>query len=63
MLATQTSGAQVEFLGLTIYDQGNRVDIRHPPTIGASLGVADIMTELRGFPAQITLQYFFSLEY
>ena len=59
MLGAQAPGAQVELFGLTIYYQGNRVDIRHPTTIGVSFGVADIMTELRGFRAQITLQLSF----
>jgi hypothetical protein len=61
VLAAQTSGAQVELLGLTIYYQGNRVNIGHPTTIGVSFGVTDIMTELGGFTAQITLQLSFLL--
>jgi hypothetical protein len=63
VLAAQAPGAQVKLLGLTIYCQGNRVDIRHPTTVGTPFRMADIMTELRGFAAQITLQYLFSLEY
>jgi hypothetical protein len=46
MLGTQASSAQVKPFGLTIYNESNRVNIRHPATISAVLGVAYIMTEL-----------------
>lgn len=51
MTGTQASGAEVETLRLTIYDDGYRVNIGCPAPIGASLGMTDIMTKKRGFPA------------
>ena len=63
MLGTQASGAQVEPLCLTSYNDSSRVDIRHPATIGMALGVAYIVTKLRRFATQITLQYMFSFDY
>ena len=46
MLTAQASGAQVKPFGLTIYNDANRVNIRHPATVGVAFGVAHIMTEL-----------------
>ena len=34
VLVAQASGAQVESLWLTIYNDSNRVNIGHPPTLG-----------------------------
>jgi len=47
MLSTQASGAQVEPFLFAIYNDSNRVNIRHPATFGVAFGVADIMTKLR----------------
>ena len=46
MLTAQASSAQVKLFGLTIYNDANRVDIRHPATISVTFGMAHIMTEL-----------------
>jgi hypothetical protein len=51
MLIAQASGAQVKPFLLTIYDDSNRVNIRHPPPFGVALRVTHIMTELGCFPA------------
>ncbi len=51
MLGAQASGAQVKSFWLAIYNKSSRVNIRHPATFGVAFGVADIMTELRCFPA------------
>lgn len=61
MLGTQASGTEVEAFLFTVYIDRNRVNIRHPATLGMALGMTDIMTKLRGLPTQIALQYFFSL--
>ena len=50
MLSAQASSTQVKLFGLTIYNKSNRVNIRHPATISAALGVTHIMTELGCFP-------------
>ncbi len=47
MLTAQASGAQVESFRLTIYNKSNRMNIRYPAPIGAALGMAYIMAELR----------------
>ena len=46
MLGPQASGAQVESLWLPVYIYRNRVNVRHPATLGVAFGVADIMTKL-----------------
>ena len=51
MLIAQAPGAQVELLRLAVNGDGNRVDIGQPAPVGAPLGVAHIMTELRGLAA------------
>jgi hypothetical protein len=51
MLVAQAPGAQVKPFWLTIYDDGSWVDIRHPAAVGVALGVTDVMTKLRRFPA------------
>ncbi len=49
MLGAQASGAQVESLCLTSYNDSSWVNIRHPATISMALGVAYIVTKLGGF--------------
>ena len=61
MLSTQTPGAQVEPFWFAIYNNGRRVDVGHPAAVSMTLGVAHIMTKLRRFTTQITLQNFFPL--
>jgi hypothetical protein len=51
MLCPQTSGAQVEVLCLTIDINSRRMNIRRPAAVGVTLGMADMMTELRCFAA------------
>ena len=51
MLTAQASCAQVEAFRLTVDDNSSRMDIRQPTAIGVALGVANIVTELSGFPA------------
>ena len=63
MLGAQTSSAQVESLRLPIYNDSGWVNIRHPATVGVAFGVAHVMTELRGFSTQVTLQYLFSIDW
>ncbi len=47
MLSAQASGAQVKSFWLTIYNDSNRVNIRHPAPFGVAFRVAHIVTELR----------------
>ncbi len=61
MLTAQASGAQIEMFGLTINNNGSRVNVRHPVALGVALGVADIITILRRFSADIALQSQISL--
>ncbi len=46
MLIAEASGAQVESLWLTVYNDSSRVNIGYPATVGAALGMAYIMTKL-----------------
>jgi hypothetical protein len=57
MLRAQAAGAQVEVPGLAIDIYGCGVNIGRPASVGTALGMADMMTEKRGFPAQIALQF------
>jgi len=56
MLGAQASGAQVKMFKLTIYRYCGRVYIRYPAAVGTPFRMADVMTELGGLTAQITLQ-------
>ena len=47
MLSTKTPGTQVKAFWLTIYANGNRVNIRYPAAVGMAFRVADVLTELR----------------
>ncbi len=49
VLGAQASSAEVKSFLLTIYNDSSRVNIRHPATISAALGVTHIMTELGCF--------------
>jgi hypothetical protein len=60
MLVAQAPGAQVEMFYLAVDINGSRVYIRRPAAVGMTLGMADIMTELRCFTAQIALQFSYS---
>ena len=60
IMSAQASGAQVEVFGLAIDNDGGRVHVGYPGALGMALGVADIITGLRYFPAQITFQSQFS---
>ena len=51
MLGAQASGAKVKSFWLTIYNNGGGMDIGCPAAVGVTLGMADIMTELRRFSA------------
>ena len=45
MLGAYAPGTQVESFRLAIYGDGGRVNIGYPATVGAALGMTDIMTE------------------
>jgi hypothetical protein len=62
MLSTQAPGAQVEPFWFAIYKNGSRVNIGHPAALSMTLGMAHIITKLRRFTTQITLQNFFPLD-
>ena len=47
MLGAQASGAQVKPFWLTIYNEGNRVNIRLPATVSPAFRVTHIVAELR----------------
>jgi hypothetical protein len=57
MLVAQASGAKIDLLGFTVDIDGGRVYIRRPTTVGMTLRMADIMTELRCLTAQIAFQF------
>ena len=46
MLIAQASSAQVKSFWLTIYDNGNWVNIGYPATIGTMFRMANIVTKL-----------------
>ena len=47
MLGAEAPGAQVSTFRLAIDEDGGRVNIGSPASVGVALGVTDIMTELR----------------
>jgi len=51
MTGAQASGAQVKALLLTVYSNGSWMNIGSPASISTSLGMTDIMTKQRCFPA------------
>jgi hypothetical protein len=51
MLITQAPGAKVKAFGFSVNIDGGGVYIRRPATVGMTLGMADVMTELRRFAA------------
>jgi hypothetical protein len=51
MLTSQAPGAQVEAFGFAVDINGGRMYIRRPAAVGVTLGMADIMPELRCFTA------------
>jgi hypothetical protein len=56
MLGPQAPSTDVNVLGLAIDVDGGGVYISYPTPVGAALGMTDMMTELRCFPANIALQ-------
>ena len=62
MLGAQASGAQVESFWLAVDIDRSRVNIGHPAAVSALFRVADTMTELRRFTAEIALQDIFSFD-
>jgi hypothetical protein len=63
VLGTQAAGAEVHPFRLTVYGDGDGVDIGRPLPIGVALGVAYIMAEHRRFAADIALQVIYSFDY
>ena len=55
MVSAEAPGAEVETFRLAVYGESYGVNIGHPAAVGMPLGMADIMTELRCFPANIAL--------
>ena len=51
MLITQAPGTQVEAYGFTVDVNGGRMYVRRPAAVGVTLGMTDIMTELRSLTA------------
>ena len=47
VLGTKAPGAQVSTFRLAINEDGGRVNIGSPASVGVALGVTDIVTELR----------------
>ena len=48
---TDTAGAEIDTLGLTVNLDRYRMNIRQPLALGVPFRMADIMTELRYFAA------------
>ena len=61
MLSTQATGTKVKPFLFTVYCYRNRMDIGHPAASGMTLGVADIITELRRLATHLTLHNLFPL--
>ena len=51
MLVTQATGTQVQAFCLAVDVDSSGMYIRRPAAVGVTLGMADIMTELRRFTA------------
>jgi hypothetical protein len=54
VLSAETPGADIEASPLSLYHQSDPLDIGHPAPLGMPLGVADIMTKLRGLATNLT---------
>ena len=61
-MRSDASGAKIHLLGFTVYHDRRRMDIRVKTAVCMVFGMADILTEHRCFPTDITLQDVFSLE-
>jgi hypothetical protein len=61
MLVTDTARTEVKALLLPIEHDNGRMDIRHPHSVGMTLGMAYSITESRGFPTNLALQNRYSL--
>jgi len=57
VLRPQTPGAQVQVLHLAVDEDRGGVNIGRPVAVGVALGMADVMTVLRRFAADIALQF------
>jgi hypothetical protein len=55
VVGAEAARAEVEALHLAIDEDPGRMDVRGPGAVGMPLGVADIVAEHRGLPANITL--------
>jgi hypothetical protein len=51
MLIAQAPGTQIEAFGFAVDVNGNRMYIGRPAAVGVTLGMADVMTELRSLTA------------
>ncbi len=61
MLGAQAPGAQAEPFLLTVHNESDSVNIRHPAPLGMALGVTNIIAELWRLVTQIALQEYISL--
>ena len=61
MLIPYTAGAEVKTFFLAVNHNDRRMDIRFPTPVSVALGMTDGVTELGGFPTNITLQNRYSL--
>jgi hypothetical protein len=56
VLGAYAPGAKIQFFCLSGNCYQSRVNIRQRPFVGPALRMADVMPELHGFSANITLQ-------
>jgi hypothetical protein len=56
MLIADAARAKFHTLFLAVKHDDRRMDIRFPTAVGVPFGMADCITELRGFPTNIALQ-------
>ena len=56
MLIADTASAEIKTFSLAIDKNDSRMNIRLPTPVSVTFGVADSITELRGFPTNIALQ-------
>jgi hypothetical protein len=61
MLVADAAGAELQTFLLPVHHHDCRMDIRFPHPVGMTIGVADGITESRGFPTNIALQNRYSL--
>jgi len=61
-LGTYTSGAEIKLFGFAIDSNRSRMDVRFKTAVRMLLGMADVLSEHRGFSTDIAFQGKYSFE-